>query len=276
MAHDFIDQPRPARTGFVIAVLAFLCGLAVMAWILMRWEPARRLVGATPAVMGAASTAAPARPQQALAVPGPAAAPAPSPGQAQAIDLRVAELEARMARIDLRAAAAAGNAGRAEGLLIAFAARRALDRGVALGYVEGQLRERFGEAQPRAVAAIIAASQAPVTLDGLRQGLDAVAPSLINPGANESWGQAIRRSLADLIVVRRADTPSPAPDERIARARLRLESGEVDGALAEVARLPGSAVATAWMSAARRYIEAHRALDLIEAAAITVPPPPNF
>src|SRR3546814_3562519 len=33
-------------------------------------------------------------------------------------------------------------------LLIAFAARRALDRGLSLGYLEAQLRLRFGDDQP--------------------------------------------------------------------------------------------------------------------------------
>ena len=42
---------------------------------------------------------------------------------------RVAELEQRLSRLNLEAASASGNASRAEGLLVAFAVRRALDRG---------------------------------------------------------------------------------------------------------------------------------------------------
>ena len=187
------------------------------------------------------------------------------------MDVRVADLEARMARLDLRAAAAAGNAARAEGLLVAFAARRALDRGVALGYIEGQLRERFGQSQPRAISAIIAAAQRPVTLEGLREGLDAMAPGLARANTRRGWWDATRDTLGSLFVVRRAGTDAPAPDERLSRARMRVEGGQVDGALAEIARLPASADASAWMDAARRYVEAHRALDLIEAAAITTP-----
>jgi hypothetical protein len=37
--------------------------------------------------------------------------------------------------------------------------------------------------------------------------------------------------------------------------------------------MPGRDNATAWMTDARRYIEAHRALDIIEAAALTGPDP---
>ena len=177
-----------------------------------------------------------------------------------------------MARIDLRAAAAAGNAARAEGLLIAFAARRALDRGVALGYIEGELRARFGPTQPRAVAAIIAGAQAPVTVEALHQGLTAIAPDLVGGGANESWWDSTRRTLGSLIVVRKQGTESPAADDRVQRAQLRLEGGQVESALAEIARLPARAKASDWMAKARRYIEAHRALDIIEAAALTDTP----
>ena len=44
------------------------------------------------------------------------------------IDQRLAAAEQRLARLDLQAQAAAGNAARAEGLLIAFATRRRLFR----------------------------------------------------------------------------------------------------------------------------------------------------
>jgi len=254
---------RRLRTALAIGVLAFLAGLALMAWALTRWEPARRLIQPPPVVL----------PQAAVPTTQPAL-PQPSPPAAiAATDLRVAELENRIVRIDTRAAAAAGNADRAEGLLLAFAARRAIDRGASLGYLEGALRERFAGTQPRAVAAIIAAAQAPVTLAMLRQELDSVAPQLLGVPADDDWLTATKRTLGSLVVVRRADQPSTAPDERIARARLQVDGGQVDAALAEVARLPGRAKADAWMTAARRHVEAHRALDIIEATAITAPRP---
>ena len=67
------------------------------------------------------------------------------------IDQRLAAAEQRLARLDLQAQAAAGNAARAEGLLIAFAARRALERGEELGFLADQLRLRFGDNWPNAV-----------------------------------------------------------------------------------------------------------------------------
>lgn len=278
MASPYPDEPRPARplrTAMIIAALAFLGGLALMAWALTQWEPMKRFVRGNAPAPVAVQTAA-NRPLVAAPSSGMIAADAPpvapTIGQSNAVDTRLSDLEGRMARIDLRAAAAAENATRAEGLLIAFAARRALDRGVALGYIEGELRDRFGATQPRAVAAIIAGAQQPVTIEGLHQGLTAIAPDLVGGGANEGWWASTRRTLGSLIVVRKQGTESPAADDRVQRAQLRLEGGQVESALAEIARLPAREKATDWMTKARRYIEAHRALDIIEAAALTDTP----
>jgi hypothetical protein len=290
MASDYIDtntdasetnaawrsdvQPRrarPMRNALIVALLAFLAGSVVMVWAFTRWDPARKLIGAAPVAL----VSVPGQGAGVATLPPVATAtvlPAPVVSEGPAVDLRVTQLEERIARIDLRAAAAAGNAGRAEGLLIAFAARRAIDRGTGLGYVEGQLRERFGETQPRAVSAVIAAAQNPVTIANLKQGLDRIAPALTGGAKNEGWWTATRRTLSTLVVIRREGEPAPAPDERVARARLMLDGGQVDGALAEVARLPGQDLAGDWMTAARRWVEAHRALDIIEAAAIMPPP----
>src|SRR3546814_8273346 len=84
-----------------------------------------------------------------------------------------------MERSTLQAASASGNATRAEGLLIAFAARRALDRGLSLGYPEAQLRLRFGDDQPNAVKTIIDNARDQITLEQLRSGLDDMAPQLV-------------------------------------------------------------------------------------------------
>ncbi len=265
---------RPLRTALIAALLAFVVGAIVMGWALMRWGPARDWIASDG--VGASSAPAPqvvaALPRSATIETG-AAAPALAAPVATEVEARVSELEARIARADLRAAAAAGNAGRAEGMLIAFAARRAIDRGTGLGYIEGQLRDRFAAAQPRAVAQIIAAAQRPVTLVMLRQQLDTIAPQLLTGGRDEDWWTATRRTLGSLIVVRRESGGSPAPDQRIGRARLMIDGGQVDGALAEISRLPGAASANSWGIDARRWIEAHQALDILEAAAIMPPPP---
>jgi hypothetical protein len=184
---------------------------------------------------------------------------------------RVSQLEQRIAAVDNQSRAAVGNADRAEGLLVAFAARRALDRGVALGYLEGLLRQRFGETQRQAVATVITASRQPVTLEELQEGLQEVGTSLTGGSPDNNWWRAFRAELSDLVTVRKAGTPSTLPAERLTRATRRLEAGQVDVALAEVLRLPGRDNASAWISAARRYVAARRALDTIETAALLEP-----
>lgn len=274
MAQDSFEtgepRPRRLRTTLLIGLASFILGAAAVAWALTQWAPARQLL--VPAVP-APSTA---RPMTVAPVPAPVAtltgpAAAPTAETVAITESRVAGLEARLAQIDAQAANASNNAARAEGLLIAFAVRRAIDRGVGLGYLEAQLRDRFAETQPRAVAAIITAAQAPVTLEMLGRQLDVLTPALAGGGPDESWLSTIRRTAGSLFIVRNATTPSPSLDDRLSRARLALDGGQVDAALAEVARLPSRAAATDWIAAARRYIEAHRALDILEAAALTAP-----
>ena len=192
---------------------------------------------------------------------------------ANALAARVAELEQRLSRITLQAESASGNASRAEGLLVAFAVRRALDRGLSLGYLDAQLRLRFGDDQPNAVKTIIDTSRDPVTLERLRTELDAMAPQLVGrdgDGDGSLW-TGLRRELGELFVVRAAGTKSPRASERLDRARRYLSAGQADQAIAEIEAMPGADVAGEWLMDARRYHEARRALDLIETAAILEP-----
>mgnify|MGYP006145790193 CR=1 FL=1 len=57
---------------------------------------------------------------------------------------RGTQIENRLTRVESTAQRVEGSAGRADALLVAFAARRAVDRGVALGYLEPLLLDRFG------------------------------------------------------------------------------------------------------------------------------------
>src|SRR3546814_655051 len=157
-----------------------------------------------------------------------------------ALAARLADLEARAATIDTKAEQAGGNATRAEGMLVAFAARRALDRGLGLGYVEGQLRQRFGATQPRAVATIIQASRNPVTADDLRLGLTSIGNDLVSGGDARGWFDRLRAELSSLVVIHKEGTLSSRPSDRLARARYLIEAGQVESALAEVRRLPGA------------------------------------
>lgn len=272
-------RPARSRAPILIGLAAFVAGLLLAAWLFSRWDTARDWLLGRPAQTAAAQT--PPQPLQ----PPPAVMP-PSetiatmdPSTAAALGQRVGEIEARIDRVAERANAAGDNAARAEGLLIAFAARRAVDRGLGLGYIEAQLRERFGTTQPQAVATIIAAARDPITLEELQLGLDDLSPSLTTGTGEEGWWPSLRSELSTLIVVRKIGQPSPVPAERLRNAKRLLEAGQVEKALVEVARLPGRAKADKWMAAARRYIQARRALDVIETAAILTPhaplnPPP--
>jgi hypothetical protein len=258
-----------------LPLLAFLLGLAAMGWLLTQWDAAANWLGIRPPppVIQRPINVVQAPPAPA-AVPAPAAQPS-GPTQRLVLDpettRRVNRLELRLTEIAQQSQAASGNADRAEGLLVAFAARRALDRGVGLGYIEGLLRQRFGTSQPVAVASIITASRQPVTLEELQAGLQEVGPELVGGGPNQDWWTALKRELSGVVIIRRSGTPSTLPSERLQRARRRLDAGQVDVALAEVLRLPGREQAMPWIGQARRYVAARRALDTIETAALLDP-----
>lgn len=261
---DMRSRPGLGIIGLGL-VLAFLAGLALATFLGRRqgWF-------------------APQRPPVSLAQPGaaseqgtPSRATLPPPDLAMlaareaALSAQLGALETRLPAITAEAAGAGAQAARAEALLLASAARRALDRGVPLGPLEEQLRRRFADNRA-AVDAIAEAARAPVTLEDLRLGLDAIAPEL-QSGGPDGVGRALRRELGTLVVLRRTSSPSPLPAERVARARRLLDGGQVEAALAEAQKLPGAARARNWMAAARRYLRARQILDQLEAVALTRP-----
>lgn len=278
MAYEPVETGARTRRSVVrlLAVpgIAFLLGLVVMGWLLSNWDTAARFVGTAP------PRAVPIQPAPQPAIEEEPEAPAGSATAAAEpqrlvidpeITRRVNRIERRIGEIDAQSRAAVGNADRAEGLLVAFAARRALDRGVALGFLEGLLRQRFGESQPQAVGTIIRAAREPVTLEELQEELKEVGPQLTGPSPDQDWWSALRAELGNLATVRREGTPSTVPAERLRRATRRLEAGQVDVALAEVLRMPGRVQARQWIADARRYVSARRALDTIETAALLDP-----
>jgi len=253
--------PRRARswTATVAWVLLLvLVGAALATWGLSRWDSAARFLGvAPPLVQPVAFRAAP------LTATNRAATPADAN-----VAARIAELEARLRAVETTSRRAAGSVGRADALLITFASRRAIDRGVPLGYLEGLLADRFGEQHPRAVAAIITASRDAVTLEQLIADYEQLGPALQRGAPDEGLWQGIRRELGTLVAVRPASAPSGKPQARYERALAQLQSGHVDAALAETMRLPGAGRAADWAAEARRYVIAHRALDEVESAAL--------
>lgn len=264
--NDFAMAGPPPRSGMkfktilILLLLAFVGGIVGAGWLAKRlgyWDGAFT-----------AETVAP---------PKTAVAPALAPfSNVAPRDDTVASIENRMTRINADAAAASGNAARAEGLLIAFAARRAIESGAPLGYLADQLRLRFGSSQPQSVATILAASQAPVTIETLHAELRSLDNALLTGNGDAGVWATISKELSELFVLRKDGAPSPAPTQRLIRAHSFVESGNIGGAITEVSAMPGAGAAQGWLTKARRYAEARKALDLLERTAIVaqVPAPP--
>lgn len=276
-------ERRPLRPILIATLAAFVLGAALslyfarsLGWLAADSEPPTER---SPAQKQRAADLAPRDPF----------APRPLPTAAEArqavkrveevveqqggIDARVAAMEQRIARLDLQAQAAAGNASRAESLLITFAARRAIERGAELGYLADQLALRFGDALPNAVEAVVAAGEGPVTIDSLMARLEGLAPVLSRAPPGEGFLARIGREIGQLFVVRAEDTPAPRPQSRLERARLFLESGRVEAAVAEVRNMPNPEAKEAreWIADAARFARAQQALELLETSAILEP-----
>ena len=237
----------------LLTIVLLLAGAAAAVWTLANNRGVARFFGVAPQAVVAAPAAM--QPQQ----PAPLVAPDPQ---------RIADVESRLARLESATRQAAGSAGRADALLIAFAARRAVDRGVALGYLEPLLLDRFGQTHRGAVATIITGSRSPVSLEQLSAQFEMLGPTLQGGGPEEGLWDGMKRELGSLISIRRGDRPSPRPSATYERARARLAAGQVDRALAEAMRLPGIARARPWVDRARSYVAVQRALDEIESAAL--------
>ena len=259
-----------SRTGMgwgarlLVGLVLILIGAAAAVWSLGHSRSAARLLGvappAPPPTIALKTTPAPAA----------AAQPAPAPAAEQA---QIASLENRLSQVENATQHAEGSAGRADGLVIAFAARRAIDRGVALGYLENLLTERFGAQHQAAVATIITSSRQPVRLNDLIDQYQTLGPQLRSGGPQDSWWDNFKREAGSLVEIHRADRPAVNVEARYNRALQQLSAGNVDQALAETMRLPGASRATDWEDKARRYVAAHRALDEVESGALM--PGPN-
>jgi hypothetical protein len=267
-----ITPTEPARSrsirGLVIFAMAcFVIGIAAMGWLLTEWTPARNLVlGAPPA-------------PQAVLAPPQNAAPAPAAPEEEIVaspEAHMAKIEEKLAIIDQQADSASNDASRAERMMIAFAARRAIERGAALGYLEGALMRQFGSTDANAVAAIIKGARAPVTLEQLEEGLDAARTGLITAPADTGWFKRIWNDVGNLAVIKHDGEDRLSPDQRFDRASRALERDRVDVAIREVEALPGQADAKPWLARARNYVQVRKALDRLEAITLSVSGPPTI
>jgi hypothetical protein len=249
----------------LLGAVTFIAGVVAVIWTINRWDGARGLIlGASPQAV----------PQIQVPVALPQAQPSAATSDPSLSLPRAGEsvsaLEERMVAIGDDATAASGNAARAEGLMLAFAARRAIERGQSLGYLEPAIRRHFGAAQPAAVAAILTAATKPVTLEGLRSDLDRLESQLLGGAPDEGLFSRVSRTFSELIVFRSAGTPSTRATDRLERAKRYLSAGNVDLAKAEIAAMPGASVANDWLARAAQFRQTQKALDTIEASSVSV------
>ncbi|KTF69624.1 hypothetical protein ATB93_07865 [Sphingomonas sp. WG] len=270
LAPEPVRNPSLLRSRMITGGLGFLGGVALTAGLI---ELAGTHLTPMPATRPAAATA----PVTPVLVTPPSM---PAATDVATLDVREAALAGRLDALERRlqdADASARNAAQystqAERLMVAAAVRRAVERGQPLGTLEQQLRARFGERHPQAVAAIVTAAADPLTLEDLRIALDTIAPRL-GAGPDDSLWMRFRAFVGDLFVLHQAGMPSPRPAERLRRARGALAAGNVETAIAEIAHMPGASIAEGWTSAATRYVNARKALDEIEKAAAATPPRP--
>ena len=249
------------------AALLFVAGAGLTIWTLSRWQDGARFFGVAPQPTQQLQVA-PARPAALV----PPTAPVADPATAA----HIAVLEQRLATVEHATQRAEGSAGRADAMLVAFAARRAIDRGVALGYLEPLLVDRFSTGHEAAVATLITGARQPTTLASLTASYEKLGPQLRSTDPDQSLFDRIGQEFGSLIEIRRASAPSARPQARFDNALAQLRIGEVDVALAETLRLPAAPRAAAWVAGARRYSATHRALDELESAALfgnNAPPP---
>jgi hypothetical protein len=251
----------------LVALLLILIGAAAAVWALTRYQPAARFLGIVPPA-SLRTAQHPVQPLATLPQAAPAPAAAPQGFSNDTLEAQIVSLQSRLQQVESQSQQAQGSAGRADALLVAFAARRAIERGVALGYLEPLLVSRFGADHPQAVATVVTASRAPVRLTDLIAQYQSLEPVLTGPPPDQSWWAGFKRGFGSLISVHRADQPSTQPEAPYQSALTDLTAGEVDAAMAQTMRLPGAPRAGDWINKARQYVLAHRALDEIETAAL--------
>ena len=251
---------------FAAVVLATLGGGAWVGWH-TGWL--RAPIAETDSKTAAAPAASPSATTAAIVAQGNLIATDAALADATA---RLTALQQRLVELNQQTSDASHQATRAENLLIAFAARRAVERGQPLGYLESILRVRFGDSQSKAVDKVLAATQKPVTIGGLTAEFALLEPRLVNGPANERTWDWLSRQFGSMFIIRHDDTPSPAPESRLARARAALAGQRVDLAIAEVEHMPGKDAAAEWLAHAKDWETTQHALDQIESAALSIPP----
>lgn len=274
------------RSVWIWVAVAFVGGLIAMAWLMTNldrvWPTAEgnSMDGAVAAPVAAAPPAAtpelarladsvdPVTGRTIDPIPDastPAFGTAPPLQAVGTLTRQVDALEQRLAGVRAAADGAAADSSRAEAMLLAFAARRTLDRGVPLGFLQAQLRQRF-PGQPRAVDTIVEAAASPVTVESLRAALPALA--VRRESRLGGLFATLRGEGPPLVRIVREGEARGDPASLLEDADAALARGNVDAALSLVGQMPGTEERAQWVRSARRHVAARQALDVIETAAI--------
>ncbi|AEI38115.1 MAG: hypothetical protein ABF461_03305 [Zymomonas mobilis subsp. pomaceae] len=274
-------KKRSWQSKLIFLSAAFLGGVGATVYLFSHWQPAMLWISPAPATteQPTAQKAAQIPTMPPLSNSNPSQNDAPPPAvvdtatsnlisSVESLRIRVDKLDARIEEVNKQTQAAIGDAGRAESLLVAFAARRALNRGQSLGYIEGLLQSRFGTTQPQAVTVILNAARQPITLEQLVGSLNTLKPDLLKLDNQQGWMSYIRQFFSNLFVMHRRGEVSTMPSDQFEEAMRFLNNGNVDGAIADVSKLPGHRHAQNWLVAAKRYVIARNALDILENTAL--------
>ncbi len=248
-------KPASLKRRLLFALLFFVGGIGAAGWIATQTDWGRSLSGqgeAVPPLTVDSRTSGPA--------------PAADSGLTTDLEARLAQVEGQnQGELSYRIATLPS-----QGVLLIMAARRALEIGRPLGPLEGELQAQFGSTRPHLVAALVSSASEGVTLDQLRGELAQLAPKLGAANGDTLWSR-FTSGLSSLIVVRQAGESVGRDDPSLSGAQAALASGNVSEALAIVSRLPGRGNATTWMARARRYLDARRTLDALEASVFDAP-----
>lgn len=284
--------PRRRSWGWITAAIigALLVGTLASPWVEQRLrallpgdplpEPAPVVIAAEPPSVDAAMGEFDARVQSLEASLAALATNAPTHGDSAgtaALEARIAALEAVInrytasqgavdQRLDAMTQAIATLSGggearaqRVEGFLLLTTVRRLMAAGRPLGPLLGPLGQRSALAEPEAVEALRAWSEAPVTRQSLTTRLD-MPPA--DPAPSGNWLSRLSNRLGGLFDVRDArNAPRNAATQA---ARTAMEADALDAAIRAMAAQPPNADVNAWLVDARRLAAAESALERLD------------
>ncbi len=184
---------------------------------------------------------------------------------------KVEALEKRVAQIDSQDGTAVAFSPPQGGVATALRARRALDSGASLSFIQTQLTQRFGDRYPQAVDALQQLASEPVTLDELRDDLARRGDAIIGRGGEAGLWSRIQLELGELFMLRERGESPTSPAHILQRAGEDISKGDLKGAIEKIASLPKNDASGAWLESARRYQNAKDALDRIERGALSQP-----